>query len=302
MSALHVMALRAVLESDEAAAAVIEAQALFPWPLCTLTDALAQHGRNDIEDWLEAQGGWYWTEAVRALRLAQFSPPAPSLPVVLGQLAKLDQARDEHMGREAGAWFGPKPPGMELDEVEDAEARCPEQIQELTHLERDLHRQVYSYGDIADLLTQARQEARDYPEAVETRQNRTGALRKALAGREWDSGRTYRAPVFRPMPEVPEVTITREQWEAIDALDADLLAQTMGLARVRGGIECPLHKGDHEAKVYRSRRGPMHWQCFRSDQGGGALELYAAMVRGGIPTDRDQRRAVAAEMVARGLV
>jgi hypothetical protein len=197
----------------------------------------------------------------------------------------------------------PVPMGdLEVPEMHEAEERCPEHIQDPSEFEREISRQVYSYHDIADMLAQARQEARDYSEAVETRENRTGALVKALAGRQWDASRTYRAPVFRPMPEAPKVRVTREQWEAIDAMDADLLAQTMGLARVRGGIECPLHKGDHEAKVYRSRRGAMHWQCFRSDQGGGALELFSALVRGGLPTEREQRRAVAAEMVARGLV
>lgn len=186
--------------------------------------------------------------------------------------------------------------------MREAEAQAPRTLQGPAELERELARQVYTYQDIADMLVQARQEAATYPEAVETRENRAGALRKALAGRQWDAGRTYRAPVFRPMEEPPKVQVSREQWEAIDAMDADLLAQTMGLARVRGGIECPLHRGEHEAKVYRSRRGAMHWQCFRSDQGGGSLELYAALTHGGVPTEREQRRAVAAEMVARGLV
>ncbi len=198
----------------------------------------------------------------------------------------------------------PVPMGdLEVPEMMEAEARCPLVLQDPTELERDLQRQVYTYGDIVAMLAQASQEAEQYPEAVETRENRLPVLRKALRGRQWDAGRVYRAPVFRPVSEkTTKAQVTREQWEAIDAMDADLLGQTMGLARVRGGIECPLHKGDHEAKVYRSRRGAMHWRCFRSDQGGGALELYSAVEHGGIPTDRDQRREVAAAMVARGLV
>lgn len=187
-------------------------------------------------------------------------------------------------------------PGFMLE----AEARAPLVLQDPSEFERYVMRKVVPYPELTAMHAQAVAEARDYPEAEETRHNRLGALRKALDARVWESGRTYRAPVFRPPRAQDGVRVTREQWEAIDRLDADTLAQSMGLKRIRKGIECPLHR-EHEAKVYRSRRGPVHWQCFRADQGGGALELYAAMTRGGIPTNRDERRAVAAEMVAAGL-
>lgn len=194
--------------------------------------------------------------------------------------------------------------------MREAEERAPMILPHPTHFEREVMRKVYTHADLAAMLTQARQEAEQYPEAVETRENRLGALRNALRERERGAGRVYRAPQPRVTDDrrrkgasaTQAPPVTREQWAAIDAMDADLLGQTMGLARVRGGIECPLHKGDHEAKVYRSRRGAMHWRCFRADQGGGALELYSAVEHGGIPTGRDQRREVAAEMVARGLV
>jgi hypothetical protein len=110
------MALRAALDSEEAAQAVAEVRDLFPWPLCTLADAMEQRGSTGLEAWLAEQDSWYWTEALQSLRRVRFSPPAPNLPVVLEQLAKLDQARDEHMGRETGVWFGPKPASEVADE------------------------------------------------------------------------------------------------------------------------------------------------------------------------------------------